>query len=122
MDNVQRITTHHLLTPEKQVELELAAELEQADRSDAAVHEHHAKVFQQIEARKLARALQAQLVAAKEQQHLTYADLEQRTGIGRPTLNRLLTGQQDNPTLLTLVRVASALGQHLEIQLTQVGK
>jgi transcriptional regulator with XRE-family HTH domain len=53
----------------------------------------------------------AWLRAERERQHRTLAELEEATGIDQAALSRLETGQNANPTLDTLCRVAGALGK-----------
>jgi DNA-binding phage protein len=49
---------------------------------------------------------------------LSLADVEERTGIGRPNLSRLENEAESNPTISTLTRYAEALGKRLMIVLT----
>jgi ribosome-binding protein aMBF1 (putative translation factor) len=55
---------------------------------------------------------------AREAQGMTLAQLAERTGIDEPNLSRLETGKTLNPTVVTLFRVAAALGKDLMIALT----
>jgi len=53
----------------------------------------------------------AALKKERERQGLTLADLSERAGIDQAALSRLETGNNGNPTLETLYRIASALGK-----------
>lgn len=53
----------------------------------------------------------------RERQHLTLAQLSERTGIDQAALSRLETGKQANTTLETLHRIARALGKALVYRL-----
>ncbi len=55
------------------------------------------------------------LRAEREAQGLSLADMEARCGITRATLSRLENDPHPNPTLSTLVRIATALGVELTI-------
>lgn len=57
----------------------------------------------------------------KEQDGLSLADLQKRTGIDRAQLSRLLSGETKliNPSLSTLVRIASGLGRRLKLTLAK---
>jgi len=64
----------------------------------------------------LEQALQL-LKAERQQQGLSLADIEDRTGISRPNLSRLENEAEANPTVATLTRYANALGKKLLIVL-----
>jgi DNA-binding Xre family transcriptional regulator len=53
----------------------------------------------------------------RERQHLTLAELEERTGIDQAALASLETGRQVCPTFETLTRILSALGKELVFSL-----
>jgi DNA-binding XRE family transcriptional regulator len=55
-------------------------------------------------------ALQA-LKGDRERCGLTIADVAQRSGLDRAVVSRLENGKQDNPTVATLMRYASAIGK-----------
>jgi DNA-binding phage protein len=57
------------------------------------------------------------LKAERLKMGLSLADVEQRTGIGRPNLSRLENEAEANPTIGTLTRYAEALGKRLMIVL-----
>lgn len=59
-----------------------------------------------------------ELRLAKDEGGLTYAQIAEKTGISEPSLARLFTAGE-NPTLLTLGKVASALSRKLEVTLTK---
>jgi ribosome-binding protein aMBF1 (putative translation factor) len=58
---------------------------------------------------------------AKERDGLSLADLQQRTGIDKAQLSRLLNGDEKliNPSLSTLERVAAAVGRRLKLVLAR---
>jgi hypothetical protein len=49
----------------------------------------------------------------RERAGLTLAEVTQRSGIDAPALSRLENGQNPNPTLATLTRVARSLGKRI---------
>jgi transcriptional regulator with XRE-family HTH domain len=53
---------------------------------------------------------------------MTLQELEDRTGIGSGAISRLENDPASNPTILTLQRIASALGKQLTVQLTDAGR
>jgi DNA-binding XRE family transcriptional regulator len=57
--------------------------------------------------------LLGQLRATRQATGLSLAALAKASGIDKPALSRLETGRQDNPTLMTLLRYAHALGKRL---------
>ena len=57
----------------------------------------------------------AALKASREAQGLTLADVSAASGMSVPALSSLETGRNDNPTLRTLQRYASAIGRRLVI-------
>lgn len=116
-DETKRVKTHTKLTPEKMAELREARRLEEEGRKDPAIQAEHIQAFEQIEAKQLIQNLVAQLAQAQKRQHLTYADLEAKTGINRSNISRLFSGNQPNTTLQTILRIASALNKRVEITL-----
>ena len=54
-----------------------------------------------------------ELKKAREEQGLSLADLQERTGIDRSALSKLETGQRANFTLDTALRYADAVGKRL---------
>jgi len=112
---VKRIKTHPKLTAAKKAELHKAAELEENGRTDPLVQADHARAIQRVEAVRLVRSIVEDLATVKQKRNLSYADLADRTGIERPALNRLLTGKQENTTIETLVRIATALNCDLTV-------
>ncbi len=57
------------------------------------------------------------LCAARQEQGLSLQQLSDLTGISRPALSRLESGDNKNPTLNTLLRIAKALGKEIVITL-----
>ena len=64
-------------------------------------------------------AIVADLRAAREEQNLSLNDLQERTGIDRAHLSRLLSesGGPGNPTMQTLERLAAACGKRVVLSL-----
>lgn len=54
-----------------------------------------------------------ELKKAREAAGLSLADVAERSGIDKAALSRLENGVHDNPTILTLLRYAAALGKRL---------
>ncbi len=67
------------------------------------------------DAHRLAKRVIDQLRAARERQGLSLADMKDRTGMSREATNRLENHDGPNPTIATLVRLASALGVKLNL-------
>jgi predicted transcriptional regulator len=55
------------------------------------------------------------LKAQRQAQGLSLSDVQQRTGISRPALSRLENETEPNPTMVTLIRYAEALGKKLVV-------
>jgi predicted transcriptional regulator len=49
----------------------------------------------------------------RDRQHITLAQLAERTGCDPAVLSRLFTGRQANTTLATVARIANALGKQV---------
>jgi len=113
----RRVATHPGLTPEKKRELQVAYEQEEKGSNDPATQAEHNAAFERIEARKIIEGLTRQLLLAQQRQNLSYSDLATRTGIHRSNINRLLHGEQNNMTLVTILKIASALNLEVEIRL-----
>ena len=58
-----------------------------------------------------------QLQALREEQEVSLSVLEERTGMSRGNLSRLLNNSRPNVTVETLERIASALGAKLRVEL-----
>jgi DNA-binding XRE family transcriptional regulator len=54
-----------------------------------------------------------ELKKAREAAGLSLADVAERSGIDKAALSRLENGVHDNPTIVTLMRYAAALGKQL---------
>jgi len=63
--------------------------------------------------------LMARLKSMRENQGLTLAEVAARMEIDAPALSRLETGKVLNPTLATLHKWAEALGQKLDVDLSE---
>jgi DNA-binding phage protein len=59
------------------------------------------------------------LRAERRSQGISLAELRQRTGIERSALSRLENDPEANPTIVTLTRVADALGKQIAITLVE---
>lgn len=57
-----------------------------------------------------------QLKKERLRQGLSLADIRQRTGIGREAISKLENDPTPNPTILTLIRYAKAVGVKLELK------
>ncbi len=57
------------------------------------------------------------LCAARQEKGLSLQQLSDLTGISRPALSRIESGDNKNPTLNTLLRIAKALGKELVVSL-----
>ncbi len=75
------------------------------------------RVQKQMAVTASAAVLQQQLLAEKERQQLSLADIEAKTGIGRSNLSRLWNQADPNVTLETVERLAAALKCRLQITL-----
>ena len=60
-----------------------------------------------------------ELRAAREMLGLSLADVSERTGIDRASLNKIETRKNQNPTYGTLARYAAAVGRSLTMGLTE---
>ena len=61
------------------------------------------------------------LCAARQEQGLSLQQLSDLTGISRPALSRIESGDNRNPTLNTLLRIAKALGKEVVVSLSDAG-
>ncbi len=57
------------------------------------------------------------LCAARQEKGLSLQQLSDLTGISRPALSRIESGDNKNPTLNTLLRIARALGKEIVVSL-----
>ena len=57
------------------------------------------------------------LCAARQEKGLSLQQLSDLTGISRPALSRIESGDNKNPTLNTLLRIAKALGKEIVVSL-----
>jgi transcriptional regulator with XRE-family HTH domain len=62
------------------------------------------------------------LRAERERRGLSLADVARRSGLDKAAVSRLETYQQGNPTLVTLLRYADALGVRLEWSFRRSGE
>jgi len=98
------------LTPAEQAKVDKAAAAFDAEKEQ--IIERGRDFFTRLEAiHDVVRGLRAE----REAQGLSLADMEARCGITRATLSRLENDPHPNPTLSTLVRIATALDVELTI-------
>jgi len=57
------------------------------------------------------------LCASRQEQGMSLQKLSDLTGISRPALSRIESGDNANPTLNTLLRIANALGKEIVVAL-----
>ncbi|QDV72941.1 helix-turn-helix domain-containing protein [Botrimarina mediterranea] len=62
------------------------------------------------------------LRAERERQGLSLAEVESRTGMTRSAISKLENHHVKNPTLLTLLRYASALGMQFQVNVTKADR
>lgn len=104
------------LTPEERARVTEARRLVALD--EAEIKQQLGQYKREYEAAQA--ALHDALKLLKEERlrmGLSLADIEERTGIGRPNLSRLENEAESNPTISTLTRYAEALGKRLLIVL-----
>jgi ribosome-binding protein aMBF1 (putative translation factor) len=103
------------LTPAQQAAMAKAdAEVEEerdwiAERSREAKQKHDAQV----------QRLAAQLREARQTAGLSLSELSERTGMTRQAISRIESGENRNPTISTLVRLAEALNKECVIDLRE---
>src|SRR5471030_1920064 len=79
---------------------------------------HQSPPFQaQVEEELAAINVAQDLVALRESRGLSQAQLARRGGVTRSAIAQLESAQPDNIELRTLVRVAAALGAHLDVSI-----
>ncbi len=110
----QRIR-HPLSDSDREKYRRLRAELDQ-QRGDIVAHGRQFKAARDTTSAELRHTVQL-LNAERLAQGLSFADVEQRTGLGKSALSRLETDPDANPTLATLARYAEALGKQLAVSL-----
>ena len=79
---------------------------------------HHSRAFHaQVEEELAAINVAQDLVALRESRGLSQAQLARRVGVTRSAIERLESAQPDHIELRTLVRVAAALGAHVDVSI-----
>jgi DNA-binding phage protein len=80
-----------------------------------------AREFKKARERAIAQLHEAFVLlrAERKSQGISLAELRERTGIGRSALSKLENDPEVNPTIVTLTRVADALGKQIAIQLIE---
>ncbi|MEX2173961.1 MAG: helix-turn-helix transcriptional regulator [Pirellulaceae bacterium] len=108
--------TYRQLTPEERLRVAEARRLVALD--EAEIKQQAREFKQEYESAQAALHDALKLLKAERlKMGLSLADIEQRTGIGRPNLSRLENEAEANPTIGTLTRYAEALGKRLLIVL-----
>lgn len=64
----------------------------------------------------------AAIEAEREAQHLTKKEVAERAGLDYASVRRLLTSETANPTQDTILRLFSALGIHVRVELPTSGE
>ena len=108
---LQRITRNRRLTPEEAAKYREVRE--QVEELPELITRHDERL---IALDQLAELVQ-QLKAAREEKGLSLADLTRLTGMDSSALSKLEAGQRLNPTIVTLVRYADAVGKRLVVSL-----
>lgn len=75
-----------------------------------------------LRTQKMGREALALLQRERDRQGLSLADLQERTGMSRAAISRLENNERPNLKLQTLVRLATALGVDLKLQLKRPAK
>jgi DNA-binding phage protein len=107
---------HRQLTAEERAKIQEARRLIGGEEAEIR---HKARQYQQEHeaAQGTLREALHLLKRERERQGLSLADVESRSGIGRPNLSRLENEAEANPTVATLARYAEALGKKLVVAL-----
>ena len=105
----KQVIRNRPLTPEEAATYRAARE-EIAKELPELVARHHERV---AAAAKEARDLLSQLRELREAAGLSLADVAERAGMNRTAIHRLESSQASNPTILTLMRYAAALGKRI---------
>jgi DNA-binding phage protein len=111
MTNAKRIRRES--TPAERKEYEQLLKRVEQDREEILARGRELK----REHDELLRHVMGLLNNARQSGDLSLADLKDRTGIDRSTLSKLLNDPSSNPTLMTLNRLATALGKRLVVKL-----
>ena len=104
------------MTPQQRREFGLALQQEHAAKTEN-VEAAKAVVPQLLSGIEQATATVQQLRALREEQGVSLAELERRTGIRKSALSRLENSKAPNPTLATLIRYAAALGKTIDLSI-----
>jgi len=105
--------TYRKLTPKERARSRRAREAFEADKADILAKGQ--EIFERHE--RLLGALRM-LKSVREAQGVSLSQLAERTGIAKSALSRLENDPHPNPTVNTLMRIASALGHEITIRLT----
>jgi len=81
------------------------------------------KKFRKLYEIEVAKVALAQRIAElREEKHLNQADLAKILGVSQQFISQIETGDEKNLTLITLLRLASALGRGIKISFPKVSK
>jgi len=108
----KKIAKQGKATPAQAKRIKAAIEDEKQHREATIV-----QARQMRDASRLARKVIGQLRTAREQKGLSLADLKEATGMSREAISRLENDEGPNPTIATLVRLASAVGVNLDMSI-----
>jgi DNA-binding XRE family transcriptional regulator len=67
-------------------------------------------------------ALAQKIAELREEEHLNQVDLAKMLGVSQQFISQIETGESNNLTLYTLLRLASALGRGIKISFPRVSK
>lgn len=81
------------------------------------------KEFKKAYGLECAKVVLAQKIAQlREEKHLNQADLAKKLGVSQQFISQIETGQENNLTLNTLLRLATTLGRGLRISFPRASK
>lgn len=75
-------------------------------------------ILEEVEVAAIKRVIAYELQSEMEKHNITMTEMAKRLGTSRAGIRRLLDPQNPSLTLLTLNRLATALGKKLEIRFT----
>jgi predicted transcriptional regulator len=114
MDKRQSQRLRRELTPEEERRWQRAREEAEGEKEEILVEGRRVKAARnrvQVAVRDAFKLLRAERQALG----LSLSDVEKKTGIGRAALSRLENEAEPNPTVVTLIRYAEALGKQLVV-------
>ena len=114
MDKRQARRLRREMTPEEKQRWQRAQQEAEGEKEDILAEGRRVKAARnrvQVAVRDAFKLLKAERQALG----LSLSDVQKRTGIGRAALSRLENETEPNPTVVTLIRYAEALGKHLVV-------